>query len=136
MLWCRPAAAALIQPLTWEPPYAMGVAPKRQKDRKKKRKEKMVILPKLAYKFSAIPIKTPAVFLTETNKLILKLIRKCEGSRITKMNLKKKLEDSVSDFKTYYKIIIINTTWYRHYDRHIDQWDRIESSEISFSRSV
>ena len=24
-LWCRPAATALIQPLAWEPPYAVGV---------------------------------------------------------------------------------------------------------------
>ena len=23
-LWCRPAAVALIRPLAWEPPYAMG----------------------------------------------------------------------------------------------------------------
>ena len=30
-LWCRPAATALIRPLAWEPPYAMGVALKRQK---------------------------------------------------------------------------------------------------------
>ena len=30
-LWCRPAATAQIQPLAWNPPYAMGVAPKRQK---------------------------------------------------------------------------------------------------------
>ena len=30
-LWCRPAATVLIQPLTWEPPYAMGAALKRQK---------------------------------------------------------------------------------------------------------
>ena len=30
-LWCRPAARALIQPLAWEPPYAMGVTLKRQK---------------------------------------------------------------------------------------------------------
>ena len=27
----RPAAAALIQPLTWEPPYAVGVALKKKK---------------------------------------------------------------------------------------------------------
>ena len=27
-LWCRPAAAALIQPLAWELPYANGVATK------------------------------------------------------------------------------------------------------------
>ena len=25
-LWCRPASAALIQALAWEPPYAAGVA--------------------------------------------------------------------------------------------------------------
>ena len=25
-LWCRPAAAALIQPLAWEPPYAASAA--------------------------------------------------------------------------------------------------------------
>ena len=30
-LWCRPADAALIQPLAWELPYAMGEALKRQK---------------------------------------------------------------------------------------------------------
>ena len=28
-LWFRPAAAALIGPLAWEPPYAAGMAPKR-----------------------------------------------------------------------------------------------------------
>ena len=28
-LWCRLAAAALIQPLAWELPYAAGVALKR-----------------------------------------------------------------------------------------------------------
>ena len=30
-LWCRLAAAALIQPLAWELPYAKGVAVKRKK---------------------------------------------------------------------------------------------------------
>ena len=30
-LWCRPVATALIRPPAWEPPYAMGEAPKRQK---------------------------------------------------------------------------------------------------------
>ena len=29
-LWCRPAAIVPIRPLAWEPPYAAGVAPKRQ----------------------------------------------------------------------------------------------------------
>ena len=38
-LWMWRAAAALIQPLAWEPPYAVGVAPKKAK-KEKKRKEK------------------------------------------------------------------------------------------------
>ena len=33
-LWCRLAAAALIRPLAWEPPYALGAA--LEKARKKK----------------------------------------------------------------------------------------------------
>ena len=32
-LWCRPATAALIQPLAWELPYATDVALKRQKNK-------------------------------------------------------------------------------------------------------
>ena len=33
--WHRLAATAPIRPLAWEPPYAAGVALKRQKDKKK-----------------------------------------------------------------------------------------------------
>ena len=43
-LWYRLAAAALIQLLAWEPPYAEGMALRRQKKekkRKKKRKKKI-----------------------------------------------------------------------------------------------
>ena len=36
-LWHKPAATALIRPLTWELPYAVGVALKRQKKKKKKK---------------------------------------------------------------------------------------------------
>ena len=35
-LWRRPAATALISPLAWKPPYAVGVALKRPKKKKKK----------------------------------------------------------------------------------------------------
>ena len=34
-LWHRPATVAPIRPLDWEPPYAMGVALKKTKDKKK-----------------------------------------------------------------------------------------------------
>ena len=33
-LWCRVAATTPIQPLAWEPPYAVCVVPKRQKIKK------------------------------------------------------------------------------------------------------
>ena len=39
MVWCRPVAAAPIQPLAWELPYAMGVAIKRRRRRKKSQAE-------------------------------------------------------------------------------------------------
>ena len=38
VLWCRPAAAALIHPLAWELPYASGAALKSKKEKKKEKK--------------------------------------------------------------------------------------------------
>ena len=43
-LWCRPAAAALIQSLTWELPYASCVALKRQKEKKKSKVQQVLNL--------------------------------------------------------------------------------------------
>ena len=43
-LWFRPAAVALIQPLAWEPPYASGMALKRQTTKKKKKKNGPICL--------------------------------------------------------------------------------------------
>jgi len=39
-LWCRPAAIALIRPLAWELPYAVGVALKDKRPKKLRKKIK------------------------------------------------------------------------------------------------
>ena len=74
---------------------------------------KTAILPKLIYRFNDIPVKIPDSLFAEVDEVTLKFMLKWKGSKITKMILKKKkkvLELKI-DFKTYYKVTVIQTVW-------------------------
>ena len=62
-LWPRPAAVAQIGPLAWEPPYATGVALKRQKKKNHSILKRTAIEDKLAMlsNYHVTPIMTMMV---------------------------------------------------------------------------